>query len=239
MATALRAAGHDVAGPLSRGERPPAGTETVLICVPDAQIAAVAALLAEPLDGTGTDVNLLVGHCSGATGLGALTPHEAFSLHPLMTVVGETELDVLRLRGSAAAIAGTTPRALAAARALALAVGLAPVEIDERDRAVYHAAATFASNFLITVEAAAELLAARAGVSREQLLPLVEATIANWGRLGAEGALTGPIARGDEATVERQRAAVAEHAPALVDLFDALCDATRELAGTRPAELAA
>jgi predicted short-subunit dehydrogenase-like oxidoreductase (DUF2520 family) len=90
-----------------------------------------------------------------------------------------------------------------------------------------------ASNFLVTLEGAAERLAATAGLERELLAPLVRAAVANWAALGAERALTGPIARGDEATVERQRAAVAERTPELLGLFDALAAATRELAAVR------
>ena len=105
-----------------------------------------------------------------------------------------------------------------------------PVEIAEADRAAYHAAASTASNFLITLEAAAERIAAAVGLEREQLVPLVRATVENWARLGPERALTGPVARGDEATVARQRAAVADAAPELIELFDALVTATRALA---------
>ncbi|HKG12019.1 MAG TPA: DUF2520 domain-containing protein, partial [Pyrinomonadaceae bacterium] len=60
----------------------------------------------------------------------------------------------------------------------------------------------------------------------------VRATVDNWARLGAERALTGPIARGDEATVARQRAAIAERLPGELELFDALADATRRVAAT-------
>jgi predicted short-subunit dehydrogenase-like oxidoreductase (DUF2520 family) len=55
--------------------------------------------------------------------------------------------------------------------------------------------------------------------------------VENWARLGPEGALTGPVARGDEATISRQRAAIEERAPELVSLFDELVTATRHLAG--------
>jgi predicted short-subunit dehydrogenase-like oxidoreductase (DUF2520 family) len=167
-----------------------------------------------------------VGHCSGATGLEALAPHEGFSLHPLMTVTA----DGARFAGAGAAIAGATPRALQLAKQLAHALGLRPVEVSDRDRAAYHAAASIASNFLITLEAAAERLARSAGADRELLVPLVRATVENWAALGAERALTGPVARGDEATVARQRAAIAEREPDLLALFDALVDATRALA---------
>jgi predicted short-subunit dehydrogenase-like oxidoreductase (DUF2520 family) len=95
----------------------------------------------------------------------------------------------------------------------------------------YHAAASIASNFLVTLEATAERLAAVVGVDREMLVPLVRATVENWAALGPEGALTGPVARGDEATVEAQRSAIAERMPEAAELFDALVGATRELAG--------
>jgi predicted short-subunit dehydrogenase-like oxidoreductase (DUF2520 family) len=109
------------------------------------------------------------------------------------------------------------------------------VAIDDRDRPAYHAAASIASNFLVTLEAAAERLLAAAGADRDLIVPLVRATVENWAALGPERALTGPIARGDEATVARQREAVADHAPDLLALFDALADATRALAGERMA----
>ena len=90
------------------------------------------------------------------------------------------------------------------------------MQIADEDRAAYHAAASIASNFLITLEAAAERLLATAGADRDLLVPLVRATVENWARLGPERALTGPVARGDEATVARQRAAVAERTPDLL-----------------------
>jgi predicted short-subunit dehydrogenase-like oxidoreductase (DUF2520 family) len=59
---------------------------------------------------------------------------------------------------------------------------------------------------------------------------LVRATVENWAALGPGRALTGPVARGDEATVKAQRNAVAERAPELTELFDALVESTRALA---------
>jgi predicted short-subunit dehydrogenase-like oxidoreductase (DUF2520 family) len=117
------------------------------------------------------------------------------------------------------------------ARELARVLGMRPFELAEEDRATYHAAASIASNFLITLEAAAERVAASVGVERELLVPLVRATVENWARLGPERALTGPVARGDQATVARQRAAVEAAAGDLTELFDALVEATRRLAG--------
>jgi predicted short-subunit dehydrogenase-like oxidoreductase (DUF2520 family) len=218
LATAFSSAGVSIIGPLGRGADA-RGADAVLLCVPDSAIAAAAAAV---------ELGPPVGHCSGATGLDVLAPHPAFSLHPLMTFTGADQ--PAHLSGAGAAIAGSTPQTLAVARALAGTLGLHAVEVAPEDRAVYHAAASIASNFLVTLEAAAERLAASAGIERRLLLPLVRATVENWGRLGPERALTGPVARGDKQTVERQRVAVAQRAPDLTRLFEALVQATRELA---------
>ena len=68
-----------------------------------------------------------------------------------------------------------------------------------------------------------------AGVERDYLIPLVRSAVENWARLGPS-ALTGPIARGDDAVVRQHRQAIAEHAPESLALWDALADATRALA---------
>jgi predicted short-subunit dehydrogenase-like oxidoreductase (DUF2520 family) len=216
LAAALSAAGYEVTGPLGRGANP-RGIDAILLCVPDGEIAGAAVQI---------DAGALVGHCSGASGLDALEPHEAFSLHPLMTVTGHGA----RFTGAGAAIAGTTERARESARQLAIDLGMSPVEIADEDRTAYHAAASIASNFLVTLEAAAERLAASAGMERSLLVPLVRATVENWAHLGPQQALTGPVARGDEGTIARQRAAVADRTPELLHLFDALIAATRQLA---------
>jgi predicted short-subunit dehydrogenase-like oxidoreductase (DUF2520 family) len=133
--------------------------------------------------------------------------------------------------GVPAAVAGMSERSLATARALAEALGMTAFEIADADRAAYHAAASMASNYLVALEDAAERLLATTGagsMGRHLLVPLVRATVENWARDGAR-ALTGPIARGDEATVERQRAAVAERTPELLELWDALAGSTRGL----------
>jgi predicted short-subunit dehydrogenase-like oxidoreductase (DUF2520 family) len=200
----------------------------VLLCVPDAEIGAAAALIAP---------GPLVGHCSGATTLAPLAPHEAFSLHPLMTVTadGPGGPGGEGFAGAGAAIAGGTARATALAARLAGTLGMRAVVIADDDRAAYHAAASIASNLLVTLEAAAERIGASAGIDRQLLAPLVRATVENWAALGPRPALTGPVARGDEVTVTRQRAAVMDRAPDLLPLFDVLVDATRTLAGTTQA----
>jgi pantoate--beta-alanine ligase len=222
LAAALSDASIDVAGPLGRRDEIPAQADAVLLCVPESQLSAAAA---------GMPAGPLVGHCSGASTLAPLAPHEAFSLHPLMTVTpGGADFT-----GATAAIAGSSPRALATARSLAEVLGMRPVTIDDEDRAAYHAAASVAANFLVTLEGVAERLAATAGMEREPLVELVRASVENWARDGAAAALTGPIARGDEDTVARQREAVAQRLPDELELFDALAAATRRLAASPPA----
>jgi predicted short-subunit dehydrogenase-like oxidoreductase (DUF2520 family) len=80
----------------------------------------------------------------------------------------------------------------------------------------------------------AERVAAAAGIeaedARRMLAPLVRRTVDNWAQLGPAAALTGPIARGDELTVARQRKAIADAAPDLLPLFDALVEQTRVVA---------
>jgi predicted short-subunit dehydrogenase-like oxidoreductase (DUF2520 family) len=218
LAAAVRAAGISVEDPLGRGADP-TGVAAVLLCVPDAEIAAAAALITP---------GPLVGHCSGATGLQPLAPHEAFSLHPLMTVPKGAGPEVFA--GAGAAVAGSTPRALTFAAELAERLGLRATEVADEDRVAYHAAAAIAANFVTTLLGAAERLAATAGVERALLVPLVTAAVDNWARLGAEAALTGPIVRGDEDTVARQRGAVQERVPELLEMWDAMVGATRELA---------
>jgi len=223
LSTGFRQSGICVSDPLPRGADA-AGFDAILLCVPDAEIGPAAALVSR---------GALVGHCSGATSVDVLAPHERFSLHPLMTVTAQDGAE--RFAGAGAAIAGSTERALDFARTLAEALRMRPFELADRDRAAYHAAASIASNFLITLEAAAERLAVGAGAGREALAPLVRATVENWTRLGPERALTGPIARGDELTVAAQRAAISDRAPDLLPMFDALVDATRALADGDPA----
>jgi predicted short-subunit dehydrogenase-like oxidoreductase (DUF2520 family) len=191
--------------------------DVVILAVPDAQIEPAAACIRP---------GPVVGHCSGLTGLDVLRPHEAFGLHPLTTLTHTRAT----FRGAWAAVEGSTRRAQTIARELADRLGMTPFDIRSDDRAAYHAAAAIASNYLVTLEDAAETLLATTGNQREILLPLVRAALDHWVALGGRAALTGPIARGDEATVARQRDAVETRCPELLPLFDALAERTRALA---------
>lgn len=219
---AFAAAGYAVAGPTGRGDEIiPA--DVVLLCVPDRDIAEAATAARSHAR--------FVGHTSGATPLAGVAVD--FSVHPLRAFVGDEGSDAFE--GIGCAVAGTSPEALRVAEELASAVGGRPFEVSDDQRAGYHAAASIASNFLVTLEAAAETVAAASGLAadfRTHLVPLVRGTVENWAAHGPRAALTGPIVRGDEKTVERQRAAVASGAPELLALFDELSDRTRALART-------
>jgi predicted short-subunit dehydrogenase-like oxidoreductase (DUF2520 family) len=198
-----------------------------LLCVPDAAIGDACATIAAAVPPLG-----FVGHVSGATTLAALAPArkrgaEVFSLHPLQTIPdGGAELT-----GAPCAVAGSSAAALRVAERLAERLGMRPFEVPEEGRAAYHAAASIASNLLVALEESAAELLERSGVddARELLAPLVLRTAASWSERGPE-ALTGPIARGDDATVERHLAALRETAPELLPVYEALADRARELA---------
>jgi predicted short-subunit dehydrogenase-like oxidoreductase (DUF2520 family) len=206
---------------LRRGDAIPE-TDVLILAVPDGKIAEVAAAMPE---------GPLLGHCSGATGLDVFGEREGFSLHPLMSVPTGSEPSVLQ--GAGAAIDGTSERALAVAARLADALGMIATRVAPEDRAAYHAAGAIASNFLVALEACAERLAATTGITREQLAPLVLATARQWASMGPEAALTGAIARGDEGTVQRHRAAIAERTPELLPVWTELAEVTRAVAGRK------
>jgi predicted short-subunit dehydrogenase-like oxidoreductase (DUF2520 family) len=188
--------------------------ELVLLCVPDAAIPDTARGLAP---------GPVVGHVSGATPLSALEPHERrLSVHPLQTFTrsrGPEQLD-----GAWAAVTAETDELRAIGFELAQTLGLRPFELADSARTLYHAGAVFASNYLVTLQRAATLLFESAGAPPEALEPLMRRTVEN----GFE--LTGPIARGDWATVTAHRAAIEEAQPELEHLYETLAGATVALA---------
>jgi predicted short-subunit dehydrogenase-like oxidoreductase (DUF2520 family) len=185
------------------------GAELRLLCVPDRAIAEIARSI-EP--------GPWVAHVSGATPLDALDPHaQRFSVHPLQTLVrtrGPEQLD-----GAWAGVTAESQEAHARAVWLTETLGLRPFELADDRRAVYHAGAAIASNFLVTLYRVASQLVAEAGAPPEALVPLMTRTIEN----GFE--LTGPIARGDWETVERHRAVL--RGTPFETLYETLAEATR------------
>ena len=200
------------------GEPPPwlADVAVVIVAVPDDAIPPLAAALA----GSGCiRSDQIVLHLSGSRGheaLAALALSGAAlgSLHPLQTLV-EPDRAPLHLRGAWAAVEGM-PRAVETAERLARAVGLRPFRLESKDKARYHAGAVFASNYFVIVEAVAEQLLRRAGLSEADawaaLRPLVRGTLDNLVREGPLKALTGPVLRGDADTLTRHLAALPEDA---------------------------
>jgi predicted short-subunit dehydrogenase-like oxidoreductase (DUF2520 family) len=189
-------------------------SELVLLCVPDRAIAEVAAAV-EP--------GPWIAHTSGATPLAALDPHERrFGLHPLQTFTRERGAE--QLDGAHAAVTAETDEAREVGFWLARELGLEPFALDDSERALYHAGAVVASNFLVTLHRAATELAEAAGAPPEALVPLMRRVIEN------DFELTGPIERGDWETVEAHMAAIRERRPDLEPLYRALADATAEVA---------
>ena len=192
----------------------PDDPELVLLCVPDSAIADTA---------RGLTPGPWVAHVSGATPLAALDPHQRrFSVHPLQTFTrarGPEQLD-----GAWAAVTAETDEARSAGFQLAETLGLRAFELADSARTLYHAGAVFASNYVVTLHRAASLLLESAGAPPQALEPLMRQTIEN----GFE--LTGPIARGDWATVDAHRAAVHAAHPELDQLYETLAGATLGLA---------
>ena len=185
--------------------------ELVVLCVPDGAIGEVAQRI---------PIGPWVAHVSGATSLVSLAPHKRrFSLHPLQTLTtlrGPDQLD-----GAWAAVTADDDDGRATARWLAAELGLRPFDLADDRRAIYHAGASMASNFLVTLYRAAARACEAAGAPPEALVPLMQRTIEN------HFALTGPIARGDWATVDAHLAALHQELPDLEAMYRVLAEATR------------
>ncbi len=176
-------------------------------------------------------------HCSGAkasTELAAAAAQGALvaSAHPIRSfadpaqVAGAFGGTFVGIEGDAGALALLEPALLA--------IGARPVAIEASAKTLYHAAAVFASNYLVTVLDAAVRAYQAAGiaepVARELMAPLVGETVANVMRMGAPPALSGPIARGDMQTVARQQAALDAWDSDTGALYRALAAATMDVA---------
>jgi predicted short-subunit dehydrogenase-like oxidoreductase (DUF2520 family) len=181
----------------------------VLLTVPDDALPGLVAGLAAtgaPLEGR------LLAHASGRYGVSVLEPAVRrgalpLALHPVMTFTGRDD-DVERLRGTCFGV--TSPEVLRpAAEALVIEMGGEPVFIAEQDRDLYHAAIAGAANYLVTLVAQAMDLLRGIGVPEPArlLAPLLSASLDNALRFGDAG-LTGPVARGDAATVAAHVAAL-------------------------------
>ena len=191
---ALASAGWQVLEPLRRGDDLSAagdGADVVVVATPDAVVAEVAAAIRP-------NPAVAVVHLAGSLGLDVLAPHpRRASLHPLVPLP-DPETGAGRLAGAWFAVAGD-----ATARTMVSDLGGRVLVVDDGRRTAYHAAATIASNHLVALLGQVERVATTAGVPLAAYLDLVRATVDNVAALGPAGALTGPVSRGDWATVAR------------------------------------
>ncbi len=200
LARALTDAGWRVDGPLGRDLD--AGTATtgarlVLLAVPDAVVADVASCLAPG--------EAVVAHVAGSLGLDVLAPHARVgSVHPLVSLP-DPALGARRLRGAWFATAGDP----AVAEVVRAFEGRS-VPVADADRATYHAAAAVAANHLVALLGQVDRLARSIGVPLEAYLDLARGALDNVAEVGPAAALTGPVARGDRATVARHLEALPE-----------------------------
>jgi predicted short-subunit dehydrogenase-like oxidoreductase (DUF2520 family) len=174
------------------------GANLVLIATPDRAIAAAARAVAASLE-----PDALVLHLAGSKGVDVFASMleirpdvRVGALHPLQAFPSAT-MGIERLRGAWAAVAGD-PQTGQLARAL----GMRPFELHDAERSQYHAAAVVASNHLVALLGQVERLAMACGVPFEAFAPLVRSSVADAFGVGPARALTGPVARGDLATVE-------------------------------------
>jgi predicted short-subunit dehydrogenase-like oxidoreductase (DUF2520 family) len=192
------------------------GVDLLLLCVPDAAIAATAARVAP-------DPGTVVAHCSGASGLAVLAPHvRRASIHPLVSLPDPVS-GARSLRGAWFALAGD-PTVGTVARA----VDGHTIDVPDSARERYHAAAVIASNHLVALMGQVERVARSVDVPLEAFLDLASGSLDNVRSSGPVAALTGPVARGDHATVLAHLRALD---PAERPAYRAMAEAAARLAG--------
>lgn len=200
--------------------------QVVFITTPDDAIEPTCRAIAQK---SGFAKNGIVVHCSGALASSVLAPARtcgAFvaSLHPLQSFASVEQAERL-VPGSYCTVEGDPP-ALPVTRRIVGDIGGRLLQITPEGKTLYHAAAVVASNYLVTLVDLALTLNRLAGmppeVSFTALKPLIEGTLNNIGAKGIPGALTGPIARGDVATVSAHLQAIKEKAPELLEAYKIL-----------------
>ncbi len=239
----LRQKGHTVNGVVSRnlknaenavrfiGEGTPGddpakgalGSDWVFITTPDRSIKETCEKVAS---GGGFKDGAIAVHLSGALSseiLASAREHgaRALSIHPIQSLAS-VEQAVRNLPGSYFSMEGD-PAAMADGREIVEALGGMLVVIPSEQKALYHAGAAVASNYLVTVVDYAITIFESLGMDRDEalkaVLPLVRGTVNNIERVGVPDALTGPIARGDLDTVEGHINVLAKKLPNMVRLY--------------------
>lgn len=216
-----------------------AAAELVVLGVPDDLIGPTAAALTSA-GAVGPDHR--VAHLSGATGLDALDTIRSagamrLAIHPLQTFPDVTSA-IDGIPGCAIAVTADDEEGYAAAERIAADLLGVSFRLDDELRPRYHAAAVFASNYLVASSSIAADLFASAGVPDpiEAMRPLQRATLDNVARLGPAAALTGPAVRGDAGTVERNLEAVERVVPDAIPAYVALARVALDL-GVRSGRL--
>lgn len=239
--TVARAAEHLPGVPVLAELETSLAGELVLVSVPDDEVAPTATRLAEA---AAFRPGAWVAHVSGALGLDVLTTALAsgarrLAIHPLITVpdVGSA---IEGIAGAPMAVTADDEEGSKLGERLAIDVGARPFRLADERRPLYHAAAVFASNYLVTVAGIAEELFGAVGVPDPARVvgSLARASLANVGRLGPAAALTGPAVRGDAGTVARNLAALRAAAPQAVAGYVELCRLALDL-GERGGRLSA
>ena len=208
-----------------------ADADLVIVGVPDDVIEEVVVSL-----GDAVRAGRWIAHLSGARGLDVLdAAREAgarpLAVHPLQTlpdVAGAIE----RIPGSAIAVTADDEEGYSLGERIAEDLLGEPFRLQDELRPLYHAAAVFASNYLVATSSVAADLFSAAGVPdpARAMAPLQRATLDNLERLGAGRALTGPAARGDAGTIDRHLAALAVAAPGAIPAYVAMARLALDLA---------
>ena len=207
--------------------------DVVIVAVPDDHIAATVESLAAA---NAIAPGRFVIHVSGSTSLAALDAAcdagaRVLSLHPLQSFP-DVRTGIERLPRSGVAVTAANDEDADFGERLARDLGATPFRLDDEVKPLYHAAAVFAANYLVTVEALAERILAAAGVPEP--LPLLHALArTSFDRtfsIGPGAALTGPAVRGDTGTIDRNLAALSADAPEAVAAYVALGLAAARLA---------
>jgi predicted short-subunit dehydrogenase-like oxidoreductase (DUF2520 family) len=209
-------------------------SDIVFITTPDGAIADTCREIAE--HGAFKE-NAVVLHCSGSLPSTILSAgkHGNFhsgSLHPLQSFA-TFKTDWNPFRGIIAAVEGE-PAAIAAARDIASDLGAVCLEIKTEAKALYHASAVVASNYLVSLMDLSLRLMAAAGITGKDALrvlsPLINGTLSNIDKVGIPDALTGPISRGDSETVTDHLNEMEKATPELISLYKSLGQHTVKLA---------
>jgi len=204
--------------------------DLIAIAVSDDALASLAAALVPHLGAASP----FIFHVSGRSGAAVLDPLRdagatTAAIHPAMTFTGDTAREVERMAGAWFAITGSSDDATSRADAVVDTLGGNATQIAEEQRALYHAALCHAANHLVTLlDGAFDMLsAAGADSPRPLLAPLVRAALENSLASGFS-ALSGPLLRGDAATIEAHLRALERDCPRQLHPYCGMARATAD-----------